>query len=200
MTSSRLFAATALALAAASAQATVSAATAGATTTLTEAFDAGNSFSGGALAGLGADKFLWLNALAPSASYTFTVPSNATVSLSFWYSGSLDSTNGAVSLASLNANLGATPGDLLQWAANNPGAATAGANDYDAQFTHTFANLASGSYTLSFTKLGSAMASLKIDDIKLTVTAVPEPASVAMMLAGLGVVGAAVRRQRRAGR
>lgn len=64
--------------------------------------------------------------------------------------------------------------------------------------------LAAGAHTLSFVAGGSGWQggtdeSLALDDIKVTgtVVAVPEPASLAPMLAGLGTVGLVGARRRR---
>lgn len=61
-------------------------------------------------------------------------------------------------------------------------------------FSATFANLAAGSYTLGFA-VGN-FDKLGIDNLSVQVTAVPEPATMALMAAGLGVVGWAAKRRR----
>lgn len=66
-----------------------------------------------------------------------------------------------------------------------------------AQFSASLSNLAAGDYTLSFAKGAGYYSSLKVDDVALSVTAVPEPAALALALAGLAVVGVAVGRRKR---
>ena len=55
--------------------------------------------------------------------------------------------------------------------------------------------LSSGTYTFWVQDFSSTGI---VYDFQFTVTAIPEPATTALMLAGLGVVGAAVRRRKRA--
>ena len=59
----------------------------------------------------------------------------------------------------------------------------------------SFANLAAGQYTL--TVAGSAPVGFNAYTGSIMAQPVPEPESVAMLLAGLGVVGAAVARRRK---
>lgn len=195
----KLAATAALVGAASLAQANVSVSTAGNTTTYTENFNGGTSFSGGGWFNApGADDFLWLSSLAPVASFSFTAAANiASLTLSFWYSGPSPTDNGTVSLNLLSAPLGNTPGNALQFLLNNPGPATGGRNNWDAPFSSSLSNLAAGDYTLSFATGAGYHPSLKVDDVVLSVTAVPEPAALALALAGLAVVGVAVGRRKR---
>ncbi|MCD6681932.1 MAG: FxDxF family PEP-CTERM protein [Burkholderiaceae bacterium] len=63
--------------------------------------------------------------------------------------------------------------------------------------TYTFSNLGAGSYSFRFT--GDAASGGGGYMVGLSVAAIPEPSEWAMMLAGLGLVGAvAARRRRRA--
>jgi hypothetical protein len=62
----------------------------------------------------------------------------------------------------------------------------------------TLVGLSKGSYTLTFQGLANADETSFIDNVSITTSAVPEPAAWAVMLVGFGVVGAAMRTQRRA--
>jgi hypothetical protein len=177
----------------------------GAATTYTENFEGTRSGTGGTLIDAGNDDYLLLSALSPTASYTFTTGALASLQLSFWYSGP-GGNNGQVDLTgslpgspSLHSTLGNTPGSALQYLGNNPGAATGGSGAFDSQFNATLYNLGAGTYTLSFARGPGRFNSLKLDDIAVTVTPVPEPNTYALMLGGLGAV-AWVARRRRPGR
>jgi hypothetical protein len=184
-----------------SAHATITPVTSGLTTTYAEDFEGGQSFVGGFRVEAGSDDYLSLNALAPSASYSFFAPTAlAALDLSFWYSVP-GAGSGTVTLASTTLNLPDTPGNAAQFLFNNPGESAGGpfnANDFDDRFHTTFSNLAAGTYTLTFSRLGGLFApnALRVDDVILSVTAVPEPETYALMLAGLGIVGFVARRRR----
>jgi len=173
--------------------------TTGLTTTYTETFDGGTSFTGNAwFDSPSSDDYLWLTNANPTATYTFSsAVAIATLGLSFWYSVP-NSDSGSVSLVTLT-NLGDTPGNGLQFLANNPGASAGGllgTNNHDAFFSNTLTDLAAGSYTLTFSQLGGALNALKIDDVSISVTAVPEPETYALMFAGLALVGFIANRRR----
>ena len=178
------------------AMANVSVSTVGPITTFTENFDGGTSFSAGWLNTLlNPDDYLFLTALAPTSSYSFSSAAPlASLSLSFWYSVPA-SGNGYVSIAGSGPiALADTPGNAAQYALNNPGPNNSTGflnyNSYDAYFSTTLNNLAAGSYTVNFSTPG-LLTSLKVDDVTITAVAaaVPEPETYALMLAGLGVVG-----------
>ncbi len=167
----------------------------GNTTTYLENFDGGSSFSNAAGSWIeaGSDDYIWLSILgAVSSSYSFSVPAGGAITLNFDYAGPLSNGNGTVQLVGPPQSLGDTPGSWVDFLFANPG----GASNYDAHYNATLAGLAAGTYTLTFAKGAGWNSSLKIDDVSIAVTAVPEPAAVAMLLAGLGVIGAVVRRQR----
>jgi hypothetical protein len=204
--------AAALLAAASLAQATVTTSTSGLTTTYTENFNGGSSFSAGFFDDpLSADDFMYLGQgllLPTSSSFTFSsAAAIASLSFNFWFSGPLNGTNGTVTLRQVApsntigfGNLGNTPGNAAQFLLNNPGAGTGGlGGTFDRPFTSpTFSNLAAGSYQIVFGVANTFGAQLRVDDFQMQVTAVPEPATVALMLAGLGVVGAAAKRRRAA--
>jgi PEP-CTERM motif len=167
--------------------------TSGLTTTYFENFEGSTSFSGGLRVNAGSDDYMSLvpNAFfAPNnntTSFNFTASANiASLALSFWYSLP-SNVEGVVTLASLSQSLNST-GSALQVLFNNPGA---GGNSSDTQFNTTLYNLAQGNYTLSFQS--NAM---KLDDVSIAVTAVPEPETYALMLGGLGLVTFIARRRR----
>lgn len=192
----RAAAATALAWAAVvPAHAIVTTTVSGNTTTYLENFDGGSSFSnpGGTwFNDAGSDDYLWLSVVGTSSSYNFTVPAGGAITLDFYYAGPWSNGNGTVQLAGPPQSLGDTPGSWVDFLFANPG----GASNYDKHYNATLTGLAAGTYTLTFAKGAGWNSSLKIDDVSIAVTAVPEPAAVAMLLAGLGVIGAVVRRQR----
>jgi hypothetical protein len=199
--------AVALLAGAAAVQATVTSTTVGPVTTYTENFNGGTSFSGGWFDSVlgGSDDYLWLGdrgvlADGPgTATWQFTAVAPITqLSLSFWYAapnvnlfGTND--NGTVTLVGPASTLPVTA-PILAFDLVNPGDTTL--DLLDAQFTNMWTNLAAGTYTITFAKGANSSAQLKVDDLQLTVTAVPEPGSMALALAGLGVVGALSRRRR----
>lgn len=180
----------------AGANATVAINTVGLVTTHSENFDGASSFMGGALVDDGADDYLWLTRLSPTATYSFSSGvAIASLELSFWYSGRTGQ-SGSVSLGSFSESLGNTPGTPQEWVFNNPGPLSGGSDDHDKFFSTTLNNLAAGNYMLSFSKATGRRQDMKIDDVLMTVTVVPEPQTYALMLAGLGVLGWVARKRR----
>lgn len=106
--------------------------------------------------------------------------------LAFDYSGNQrgqadSSFNAAISGGLLSQNLGPLDG-----------------NSAFASFSQDFTVTTAGSYNIVFTQsAGSPNIGNLIDNVSLTV--VPEPASWAMMIAGFGIVGGAMRRRRTGG-
>ncbi|MCK6422389.1 MAG: PEP-CTERM sorting domain-containing protein [Aquabacterium sp.] len=190
-------AAAALALSvAAPAHAIVTTTVSGNTTTYLENFNGGSSFSNAGSTwfnATGSDDYVWLSVLgAASTSYSFTVPAGGAVTLDFYYAGPWSGGNGTVQLVGPPQPLGDTPGSWVDFLFANPG----GSSGHDVHYSNSISGLAAGTYTLTFAKAAGLNASLKIDDVSIAVTAVPEPAAFAMLLAGLGIIGAAVHRRR----
>ena len=188
-----------LALAGTAAQATVTTSVVGNTTTYTENFNRGSSFSAGYFNAPGSDDYMWLNSPigAPSSSYSFSSAVDiASLTISMWYSAYADPASGSLVGGSFSndQDFGNTGSRLLVFA-NNPGADSNwfASSRADQFFSTTWSNLAAGTYSLNFAVAGG---SLKVDDVTIAVTAVPEPETYAMMLAGLGLIGAMARRRK----
>jgi hypothetical protein len=180
-----------------SANATVVTTTDGLKTTYTENFNGGTSFSGAWYNTLlNPDDYLWLSALAPSSSYTFSSSRPLSqLSLSFWYSVPGDN-NGQVSFASSGVvSLGDTPGNAFEFLVNNPGASSGGTGAFDKSFFGSVYDLGAGMYTITLSTAGHLLDGLKVDDVTITTTAVPEPGSLAIM--GLGLAGLGFMRKRK---
>ena len=185
-----------IALAFSSANATVVTTTSGLTTTYKENFNGGSSFSAGWYdALLTNDDYLWLTVLNPVSSFTFSSSRPLTsLSLSFWYSVPGDN-NGQVEFANSGVvSLGDVPGNALQFLLNNPGPSSGGLGGaFDRAFFGSVSNLGAGTYTITFKTAGHLLDGLKVDDLTIITTAVPEPSSIAII--GIGLL-AAVRVRR----
>ncbi|UUX96911.1 PEP-CTERM sorting domain-containing protein [Aquabacterium sp. J223] len=183
-------------LACGAAHATVVVNTVGPVTTYFEDFNGGSSFTGGALIPDSGDDYLLVIDVpplfvAPLATYTFNASTPlSSLELSFWYSVPGD-LSGAVALVSIGtAVLPDTPGDAFSFLVNNPGPA---GNGDDAFINATLTLLPAGDYTLAFASAPGA--AVKIDDVTIITTAIPEPETYALLLGGLGVMGLAARRR-----
>jgi hypothetical protein len=170
--------------------------------TITENFDSG-FLSGWSTTGSflgGADKYAELTG-NKTLTFGFYLSNAALVNFSFWYSAFLPGpTDGDVfnlMLGTFSDNVGRTntasntPADF---SGLNPGPGTP--SSLDVQYPGSgsiFLN--EGMHSLTFTNLGSPGAS-SFDDFTMNVTAVPEPGSWAMLLAGLGAMGVVGRRRR----
>jgi PEP-CTERM motif len=176
------------------AQATVVVNTAGPVTTYTENFNGGSSFSGGWFnAPATADDYLWLLGAAQSSSYSFSsAVALSALTLSFWYAVP-DNGHGQVSVASSGLlGLPDAPGGVVAFTLANPGSSNAAS----AFFTTTLNNVAAGNYTVLFSTPNAPLRSMKVDDLQVMTTAVPEPESYALMLAGLAILAGVTRRRR----
>ncbi|MBK9574836.1 MAG: PEP-CTERM sorting domain-containing protein [Rhodoferax sp.] len=128
--------------------------------------------------------FVELDTTKNSAMYQ-TITGTGLVTLSFWYSARPNTglTNG------LGYSLGTFSGSVLNWAIN-----PSSANHW-----HHYSSVVdlgtSGSSVLSFYARGpSDSYGGSIDNISVT-SAVPEPESYGMLLAGMGLIGAVARRR-----
>jgi hypothetical protein len=151
--------------------------------------------------GGGGDPFARLSSNGESLTYSFTLASVSDVVLSFFYTGG---SNGRASVnwtGPLSGNVtlatGSSSTTLLGSAGNantNPGSTSSFA-------TYIGDNLAAGVYSFKITSTATGTSNtnrFNIDDFSANVTAVPEPETYAMMLAGLGAIGFMSRRRKKA--
>ncbi|MBK9347983.1 MAG: PEP-CTERM sorting domain-containing protein [Burkholderiales bacterium] len=121
------------------------------------------------------------------------------ITVEFWYSSSISTLPNIPGnqgpLFAFNGesfNLNSTGGILAT--THNPGANFA-PSTHQAHFSHTFHAVVGGNHTLTFSTGAGNYRTLNVDDLKITVTSVPEPETYAMLLAGLGLIGAVARRR-----
>lgn len=113
-------------------------------------------------------------------NYSFTLDSSTNISNLFLSLRSTDPADYVVTLAGPTSASGSLAGSTI-----NP-----------ANFT--FSSLADGAYVLSIIGTPSSSFGVSYGGSLTAVTAVPEPESLAMMLAGLGVAGTLLRRRKSA--
>ncbi len=213
----KILSAAALAAFAISGHATLTSSTTGSTTTLIENFDGGTSFtnvngqSGGYAGWKDApgttDDYIhyqngwWQSAQGSTLSFA-TVSSNSNVTVSFYYAfwnPNGGSTPPTISLDGSVQNLDFhSTGDFLNTTNNNPGPDSAtDLAQADRPFTFSWSNVgAKVNHTLTFSTGAGSSRQLSVDDLKIVITPVPEPETYAMLLAGLGVMGAVARRRK----
>jgi hypothetical protein len=147
------------------------------------------------------DKYIHLLG-SEALSFNFMLLSDSLVDFSFWYGGFVPlSTSGTpfdLNLPTFSAAVVRTntlPDQIGAFIALNPGPASLNLlNSPYASPSNIF--LTAGSHTLNFQNHPGLDAGTKIDDFIMNVTAVPEPGSWAMLLAGLGAMGVVGRRRR----
>lgn len=139
--------------------------------------------------GSSADNYLVLND-GDAIQYSFNAGGlPVTVAFDFYYSKA--NTNGSsvatVSLDGMHFALGNTPGG------GNPGASNADSYHYSLSGV----SMGPGPHSLTFSYVSNNASNFRVDDVSVTVTAVPEPETYAMLLAGLGVLATVGRRRKR---
>lgn len=212
----KLLTAAALTAFAMSGHATLTSSTTGDVTTITENFNGGNgqcaymTFVNGncVSATPGAtDGYLQI---APgllnnssSASFSYNYGSTlAVIQVSFYYSTALNFPS-VFEFGETSFVLSGTGFNSQNPGSNNP-------STEQAYFNHTIQGVSGGSQTLLFSTGTGNLRGLKIDDLQITITPVrvpgsitgipvtpiPEPETLAMLLAGLGLIGAVARRRK----
>ena len=199
MTSKKLAWAAALGLLAGGVQANVVTNVSGATTTYTENFNNNSTSFSMTLPALllntlaSTDDYFTISGINGLASYTVnSAYALKELSIGFWY-GAFNAGDGVFDL---NGTVyGGTPSRVSSgYLLLNPGP---GGSTTDSYFQQSWHDLAPGSYTFNFRTSGNIIDSYKIDDV--VITAVPEPASLALTLAGLaGLAGTTQLRRHRA--
>jgi hypothetical protein len=151
----------------------------------------------GNTAGNAADRYLRLANGSESGLLTFTVTAlTPFYLLEFWYSGSPDS--GSTFFTATVRPVGGSPIDVsttyfVTQNADNPGPDNTPTGTFGSYYFGS--PVAPGTYELFFNRT-SQSGTVRVDNVSLT--AVPEPGTYALMLAGLGVVGFAARRRKEA--
>lgn len=192
----RSLTALAMTLAAVSAHATTSDTTLGNTRTITENFDGGPFINGNFNTPFSSDDYLRLNTglrgINQTATLSFATAAASTATLNFYYAF-LGSTPATVSLDGYTWSLGQT-NDVLGVSLINPGVSSLLASTPFSSVPEVLA-LTAGQHTLTFSTGSGSIRTLKVDDIKITLS-VPEPETYAMLLAGLGLLGAVAKRRK----
>ena len=178
--------------------------TVGSTTTFKEDFNGGTSFSACWYdAPLTGDDSLFIvsvltggQAICRSSSFTFSSPKALkSLTVDFWYSVP-GTNNGRVTVTNTgDTSLPDVGASAAQFLLANPGVGSA----WSAEYTLTLHDLAAGSYTVTFgTVVPNLLAAMKVDDVTITATAVPEPATYFLVIPALSAAGLASLRRRRA--
>ncbi len=150
--------------------------------------------------GAAADKFL---VLGRNDSFTLNFSLTAPLSnvlFQFAYNnvdGSPTLNGGVINVGTNTWNMDSLNGTLLNTVVTGGGAGNPSLSNGAHVATLSFNGLSSGNHTFTWNRSGLANSgSLRIDDFSATVTAVPEPETYAMMLAGLGAIGFMSRRRK----
>ena len=152
--------------------------------------------------GTEADNFLVLGRNDSFAlSFNLTAPMSNVV-FKFAYNnanGTPTVANPVVNIGSNSWTFGSLSGALSNSVVTGGGAGNPSLTNGAHVETLTFNGLASGAHVFVWARSGGVNSgSLRIDDFSATVTAVPEPETYAMMLAGLGAIGFMSRRRKAA--
>lgn len=142
----------------------------------------------------------WGGTTTPAGSYYAFVQGQGTLSQTFTADG-----NGVGTVSWLDTNRSNTGGlqsyDVSIFDGTSTvslGSFTSAVGSFTARTSSSFALVSGTQYTLSFTGLSAEDRTSFIDDVALSVAAVPEPSTWAMLIIGFGMVGAAARRRKAA--
>ncbi len=150
--------------------------------------------------GASADKFLVLGRNDSfTLNFSLTAPlSNVLFQFAYNNADGNPALNGGVINVGTNTwTMDSLNGTLLSDVVTGNGAGNPSLTNGAHRATLSFNGLSSGNHTFTWNRTGLANSgNLRIDDFSATVTAVPEPETYAMMLAGLGAIGFMSRRRK----
>jgi hypothetical protein len=157
---------------------------------------AGWVFTGGS--GISKDNSAWGGNTPNGEYFAFLQGGGGTISQNFTISSAADYSFSFDLIQRTNHRIGGLQTVSVKLDGNSVWSGTPGTTSWTT-FSGALQNIGAGAHTLSFvgTNLnGGADTSAFLDNVKMTVTPVPEPESYAMFLAGLGLMGAIARRKK----